>query len=303
MAKTINLKTKKIEEVDKKKELMKPFETPAEPQKTSTPSAPPKNEPSGKLLTYTDSGGKGLSGFETPSGKTYLGASPEQVQSAADAYAQKKVPVQTMNEFQKENVDTGNLADKQLQELQAIDALKNNQQQPLSTYERNVQAGIAFEKSVQANLGIDNPNYPTPTTGLGGAINAAVGVVATTNIAGVSLSSLFNPASGNIKQLQGDISDNVAESTRIMRAAGSKGADIQQAINSIRLLEDSTRFKYNAAEASLRESPKDVREGLDLVDEMSRNLRVITENRQALERYALTGNQKEVLADTSGAAE
>jgi hypothetical protein len=194
------------------------------------------------------------------------------------------------------------LAAKQQQELQQIDLLKGNEK-PLTTYERNVEAGIAMARSVQANLGVNNPNYPEYREGVGGAINAAIGVVATTSLFGISLSTLFNPASGNIKQLQGDITNNVAESKRITTAAISKGANLQQALDSLIKLEESTRFKYNAAQVSLRESPKDVREGLDLQDEMSRNLRIMTENRQLLERYALTGDPKEVLLWQGGFTE
>jgi len=187
------------------------------------------------------------------------------------------------------------LAAKQAEELRLIDSLQNNKE-PLSTYERNVQAGIALSKSIGSNLGMEvGPTNPNMEKGVQGAIYAATGVLATTSIAGVSLSTLFNPASGNIKNLQSDISNNVAEAKRIATAATSKGANIQQAIQSITKLEESTRFKYSAAEKSLSESPKDVREGLDLVDEMSMNLRTIIEYRQALERYSLTGDTNEVL--------
>jgi hypothetical protein len=186
------------------------------------------------------------------------------------------------------------LAQQQQAELQQIDLLKNNEE-PLTTYERNVQAGLALERSLASNLGIKIPDNLETPTGIGSLIYAARGVLATTGIAGFSLSTLFNPASGNIKQLQGDISNNVAESKRITSVAISKGANLQQAIDSLNLLEQSTRFKYNAAQVSLRESPKDVREGLDLQDEMSRNLRMLVENRQLLERYALTGDPNEVL--------
>ncbi|MFA5037482.1 MAG: hypothetical protein WC479_09950 [Candidatus Izemoplasmatales bacterium] len=186
------------------------------------------------------------------------------------------------------------LAAKQQAELQQIDLLKNNKE-PLTTYERNVDAGLAFERSIASNLGIKIPDNLEAPTGVGSLIYAARGVLATTGIAGFSLSTLFNPASGNIKQLQGDISNNVSESKRITSVAISKGANLQQAIDSLNILEQSTRFKYNAAQVSLRESPKDVREGLDLQDEMSRNLRMLVENRQLLERYALTGDPNEVL--------
>jgi hypothetical protein len=188
------------------------------------------------------------------------------------------------------------LAEKQAEELAAIDALKVNQT-PLTTAERNAAAGQAFKESIAANLGISSElaSLVSPLSNVP-IVQQAIGVIATTSIAGISLSTLFNPASGNIKNLQGDISDNVAEARRITMAATSKGANVQQAIQSLNLLEESTRFKYNAAEKSLSESPKDVREGLDLVDEMSRNLRSIVENRQALERYALTGDANAVLS-------
>lgn len=186
------------------------------------------------------------------------------------------------------------LAKKQAEELAAIDSLKNNQKE-LSTYERNVQAGIAFTKSLGANIGMEVGETSPAMEGILSPLYAATGLIATTGIQGISLSTLFSPASGNIKNLQGDVSDNVAEAKRIATAATSSGSNVQQAIQSLTLLEESTRFKYQAAEKSLSESPKDVREGLDLADEMSRNLRTIVEYRQALERYTLTGDRDAVL--------
>jgi hypothetical protein len=185
------------------------------------------------------------------------------------------------------------LEKRQVEESQQLDAL-TTPTPPLSTLERNVEAGRAFGKSLGSNIGLGS-DVGQPNDAIDRAVFAAIGVVSTTGIAGVSISTLFSPASGNVKNLQGDINENVVESTRITRAALSKGANLQQAISSTKKLEDSIRFKYAAAEQSLKESPKDIREGLDLADDMSRDLRIAVENRQVLERYALTGDPTEAL--------
>jgi len=223
----------------------------------------------------------------------------ERLAPQVKAREEEKAKVRMGEQLQQPMAD---LAQRQLAELQNVDLLKTNIK-PLTTAERNVAAGKAFVESAAANIGAEvQPgrlerieNLPGGKTAMG-----ALGFIATTNIAGISLSSLFNPASANIQNLQSDVSKNVAESTRIARAAGSKGADINQAIQSITKLEESTRFKYNAAAISLRESPKDVREGLDLQDDMSRDLRVIIENKQALERFRLTGDINQVLSLGTG---
>jgi hypothetical protein len=294
MAVRLNPKTGQLESYNPKTEVMKPFAGTGGGG-TSTPTKDSDSTAdAGKPLIFTDEKTGRPSGMVTVDGKTYFGMSPDEVKS----YTESVLPAaQTVGEFAQGNVNAPGLAEKQQKELEAIDALKGNEK-PLTTAQRNAAAGKAVQESMAANLGI-SPELASAVTPLANLpiTQQAIGIIATTGIAGVSLSTLFSPASGNIKQLQGDISNNVAESTRIARAATSKGANVKQAIKSLVALEESTRFKYNAAKQSLRESPKDVREGLDLQDEMSRNLRVMVENRQALERYAVTGDPKEVLLD------
>ena len=208
-------------------------------------------------------------------------------------------PEAARRQFEAVQRQESELAVKQKQELQEIDLLKQNQEQPKTQLERNAAAGLAFVGSIESNLGIKNPigadSVNPQAFGISKQVAGAIGVLSTTGIAGISLSTLFSPSSENIKNTQGDIQKNVAESTRILRAATSRGANIQQALKSQQLLEDSIRLKYIGAQQQLRISPKDIRGGLDLLDDMSRDLRIVVENRQALERFSLTGDPTEVL--------
>jgi hypothetical protein len=117
-----------------------------------------------------------------------------------------------------------------------------------------------------------------------------------TRIMGFSAGDLFSKSNqGNIKNIEGDVSDMLKESKRIATAATSKGADLQQAISSLNKIEEGITSRYADANMALQASPADVAEGLDFVDDLSYSLRAVTEQRQALERYALTGDPNEVL--------
>jgi hypothetical protein len=192
------------------------------------------------------------------------------------------------------------LAQQQTEELRKLDELKQNTPQ-LSTSQRNQAAGLSVISSLGDLAGIDLGVNPTEDikdlehTSVIKAGMGALGVLATTGIKGVSLSSIFAPTSSNINNLERDASEMTAESKRIATAALSRGADVQQAIESQRLLEEGIRMRYQDAMMSLRNSPKDIREGLDLVDSMSRDLRNVIENRQALERYLLTRDPNEIM--------
>jgi len=206
------------------------------------------------------------------------------------------------------------LATKQKTELQNIANLNTNQQ-PLSVVDRNAAAGIATINSLGENLGLKSSIDPNninaelkkdfgalsfiPKAGL-----SALGFISGTSIKGISISSLFSSEQANIDNLQGDINKNVQEARRISTAATSKGADVQEAIKSLKRLEESIEFKYDLANQSLRNDPRDIKNGLDLMDDMSYSLTTVIEQRQALERYALTGDPNEVIGligyDTTG---
>jgi hypothetical protein len=192
------------------------------------------------------------------------------------------------------------LFEKQQQEIAAIDALKSNAPQ-LTVAQRNVESGKATMNALVQTLGIDQNKIDAANarrndnvaTNLGYTF---IGKVTTLGGRWGSLSNLFSKSNqGNIKNLQGDVSDMITEGTRISRAATSRGADVQTAINSLTKLEEGVRSRYADAITALSASPQDVAEGLDFADDISRDLRIITEQRQALERYQLTGDVNQVL--------
>ena len=83
--------------------------------------------------------------------------------------------------------------------------------------------------------------------------------------------------------------------------ATSKGADVQEALKSLRKTEEKVRSRYNQAMQNLRQSPKDVREGLDFADDMLTDLTIVQGYRQQLERYALTLDPTEIMNTTGDA--
>jgi len=198
------------------------------------------------------------------------------------------------------------LAQRQKEELQSISNLNTNKA-PLSVVDRNAAAGIATINSIGANLGLNSNLDPNkineylkedfgslsfiPKAGL-----SVLGFASGTSIKGISISSLFSSEQASIDNLQGDINKNVQEARRISTAATSKGANVQEAIKSLNKLEESIQFKYDLANQALKNDPRDIKNGLDLMDDMSYSLTTVVEQRQALERYALTGDPNEVLS-------
>lgn len=192
---------------------------------------------------------------------------------------------------------------KQEAELKKIDEMKSLEPQ-LSIPERNTASGIAALDALIGTVGAEpsgiKPGDIASNFKGGSAVETGLGVVgkiANINIPVIgSFNNMFAKTnSGNIKNLNADVGRNVAEATRITRAATSKGANIQNAIVSLNVLESSIRSKYADAQMALKVSPVDIAEGLDLADDMSFSLRAVTEQRQALERYQLTGDVNQVL--------
>lgn len=197
------------------------------------------------------------------------------------------------------------LEGQQVSELQKIDRLKSLQSQA-DTYTRLARAGYTSlgtaAKLVSGGLIGFNPEginaaVENPLTK---AIGAGVGSVASFEIAGFSLSALWSPASRNIKNLQGDVSSLVSESNSILsnaltRSPNRPSSHLGQAIESSKIIEEAIRIRYADATQSLKESPQDIAAGMDLYDAMSRDLRIVTENRQMLERYRITGDPSEII--------
>lgn len=226
-------------------------------------------------------------------------------QQAPDLFSTQQIPLQqsqTALEQTQQQIDQ--LAGKQNVERQLsnaeIDRI-NAQRKDLTSSERLTAAGQATIGSIASGIFGATPKNPTGGVDIAPGINQAselalkaVGAIAGTRIAGISISSLFDTG-GNVKELRGDVVDNVKESRRISIAATTKGADVQTAISENIKLEESIRAKFNAAMFSLRTSPGDIKDGLNLADEMSAALKTVQENRWALERFALTGDPSQML--------
>lgn len=243
-----------------------------------------------------------IQGVEAPTlqnGELMYKSTPQE-----EAFSQELQQQQMMN-----SPEAAALALRQQQESQAITALNTNAPQ-LSVKERNVQAGLATLSSISQTLGggVINPQgaqavgaleqqYGVPPVATAGL--TVLGKVTGTRIMGFSLSDLFSKSNqGNIKNLQGDASKMTSEARNIAIAATSKGANVQEAIVSLNQLEEAVRSRYADAQIALAASPADIAEGLSLSEDLSYNLRSIVEQRQALERYQLTGNKNEVLLMT-----
>lgn len=185
---------------------------------------------------------------------------------------------------------------KQQKEIQAIDALKSSKPQ-LTVVQRNVQSGIAAANAIGETFGQPAKDINTQDVPLLPAVGLTIlGKLVSQEIAGFSISEIFSKSnSGNIKNSKDSAKAMVTESNKITRAATSKGADVQQAIKSATILEEGIRSRYEDALNSLRSAPKEVAEGLDLIDDMSRDLRIAVENKHMLQRYQLTGDPSEIL--------
>lgn len=205
----------------------------------------------------------------------------------------------TVAEVQATKAEAERLGTAQLQEREDIKKESEAFNIPeLTSVQKNTAAGQATLKAMGETLGINlgKTSLEKGEIPSGEPFTAVLGFIGGTSIKGVSLGGLFTSSeSATIDTLNSDISKNTAEARRISQAATSKGANVQEAIKSLRILEDSVRDKYNKAQKALMKSPKDIKNGLDLADDISYSLTSLMEQRQALERYKLTGNPSEVL--------
>ena len=256
-------------------------------------------------LAQARAGKKGLTAVETPEGTQEKTKEQIQAEEAAKlTEAKKQLETQKAEELAN-TPESIALALKQQQEIQNIDLLKSNAPQP-SVAQRNVQAGMAAVNAISQTFGGEAKSLEEQQANIeqfgAAAVPAKIllttlGKATSTKVVGFSISDLFSKSNqGNIKNLQGDASDMLAEAKRITTAATSKGSDVQQAINSLNLIEEGILSRYADAEIALSASPADIAEGLDLTEDLSFSLRAVTEQRQALERYQLTGDVNQVLA-------
>ena len=205
------------------------------------------------------------------------------------------------------------LQKKQSQEIAQLDALKNFEPQadaltrmaraglvPIAGAANIIgkglrSLGIPFkEQSVKRTEEALPGPAKLPAAVVGKAVNINVPLVG--SIADV----FYSTNRKNIGILQADAKDNLGEGARIFREAISQGGDVQQTINRLQKLEEGMRLKYSDAEKSLGASPEDLANGLDLYDDMSRDISVITSYRHILERYAITGDKGQALINLGG---
>lgn len=291
-------------------------ETPQATQKKTEPTTkqtPVEVEEPPETKVFRNEKGN-LSGIELPDGRVFLGLSPDEVREISQREAMKRETPEGSIEYKdyKENKriaqEGQQLAVQQAQETQEIQDLVSLQNQA-DTMTRLSQAGLILpakalnwvqEKLFNAGLTdkkelfsaeeMSQSNFPF----MRGA-GVVMGYVQTLDIAGISLSTIFNPASKNVKNLQGDAAELTMASEKVMRNVITRGANIDQSIQTLRILEEGVRIRYADANKSLKESPQDIAEGLDLYDAMSRDLIYIVGARQVLERYKLTGDTSELL--------
>ncbi len=192
-----------------------------------------------------------------------------------------------------------------------IQALAERQAQPLdlgvtmqpevlkSQADRNAAAGVASYNAFLENFGLSKNVDPSKAVKgmnpFAKTLFGGIGLATATSIAGVSVSTLFSARQRNIDNLLSDVKQQKGELKDTARFATSKGADLGSAIAHVSLLEDSIRFKYNEAMMGLRANPRDIQSGLDMVEDMSRDLNYAKLTREALERFQLTGDPRETL--------
>lgn len=206
------------------------------------------------------------------------------------------------------------LDQKQVQELQMIDRLKNTAEQDEMLNKLALAGHISFANAARAISGglidIDPASAKEKAKSpVGREVGAIVGAFTTAGIGEFRLATAVSSNyRGNIRNLQSDSGNLVSESNKILqqtltRSSNRPSANLQQSIESQEKIESAVRQRYLDAMESLKRSPTDIAQGLDLTDSMSRDLRIVVENRQMLERYKLTGNPQEIITYLGGISE
>jgi hypothetical protein len=295
-----------------------------EEEKPKEQNVPPKVGP--RVLRDEETGK--LSGVQT-GGKTFF-APPEDVQAVVKRAAPEATPlgaVELTEDIQKQQGEQqlSQLEQQQILENQRLEKLRNTEQQA-STIERLQQSGALLFGDILGAF----PFTPTdlgqnfrggvetvqenPSSGFLGlteklALKATevLGRIGNIQVFDFSLSqlSLGNVASSNIRNLTSDANKIVGESNKVLtmsltRSDNRPPANLQQGIEMQKKLEAEARARYASAIQSLRESPKDVAEGLDLTDEMVASLNTIMMNRQMMERFQVTRDPTEIINAIGG---
>lgn len=253
-------------------------------------------------------------GLVLPGGKSFLGINEKEVNALATGkQAERGGALAELEKGRQEEEALSQLEQEQAKELSKIDALKSLQDQQ-DTATRLAQAGLLTTAQalnaisfgiadIQGGTDVRNVEDFGPLKGVFSVIGRASNV----EVFGFSIQDLGlgSAASANVKNLQSDSSKIVTESQNILRTALTRSpsrpkSNIYQGIESQRLLEAEVNSRYNNALISLKESPKDISAGLDLYDAMSSDLRVVAENRQMMERFAVTGDPQEIINAMGG---
>ena len=183
-------------------------------------------------------------------------------------------------------MDAANLAKQQSEELKKVQTSTLDSPEILkSQLDRNAAAGIAAGNAALANFGLSGNVNPSLAVKNESPIIkvplAIIGLLAGTNIGGFSLSTLFSSSQRSGDNIKRDIAENRGNAKEVATFASSKGADINDAIATLKVLEESTNLKYNQLATNLRDNPRDIQSGLDYMDSAVRDKEYILKLRQA----------------------
>ena len=244
-----------------------------------------------------------VTGVRLPNGKTMVGVGTKEAKAQAENYTEKRtlptgaIEATAGGQARQQQIQLRALEQQQAGSNAQFNAQVEAANQPeLTSSQRATASGISAAGAIAARLGLQQPvraNTPEELNAIPFTTKVtlqALGTLTGTSFAGLSLSKLFD-TSGTLKNQKEDVSKNVAAARFITSQATSKGANIQDALHSLRQLEEGTNAKYNAAIISLRTSPAEIKNGEDLSEDINLNLGKIRAYKQSLERYAITGQK------------
>ena len=315
---------KKKKEEEQKKESFKDVITPPPspfpdqrqtliPKEEQEPSKPtPTGSP--EIIRNQETGKP--SGVKLPDGREFLGISPKEIEDLVANYTGKRKTPEGAVEataVREQAAQEEGLAKIQIQ--QEAELAKQQELiglQPQADFlTRLSQAGLIaptaagnyIAKQIGRIIGIEvgqkTPEELAQTT-TGKILGAPVGFLTTFGVKGISLSTLFSGYSKNIDNLQKDSGALRESSAEILSDVISRKGGVDEGIDATARIETAILLRYADAQDSLRKSPQDIRDGLDLTDSIFKDLNRVTRRRQALERYAITNDPTEIISLLGG---
>jgi len=303
---------------EKKKKLKLPeYPSVAEQLKRTAaqpePAVQPKPNPTPEInRVFTDVKTGQPSGFEV-GGKTYFGATPQEITQTEQNLQARAEPIkqlQAINLQRQQEIAQQQLVQQQTGELEQFRG--ETAPQPADTItERNVRAGIAVYDALFSTLGLIDESQAkskgvnvSKIDPISKGIFTAVGKAATLGYGRVRISTLID-TSGNIRNLQSDAGEAVRFSNAQLALALTRSetrpkANTDDAIANAQIAEEAIRIAYSQAQSSLKLSPGDIADGLDLTDAMRTDLGIAIQNRQMLERYRITQDPTEIQTALAG---